>query len=112
MGSTERSVLIAGKDGKLGKDSRDNLRGQSLEGKSLSSPSWTMFKTLWRICPKHPRHKTSVRELRESKYKSAIDQERQSHLKSWNSHADDGLPSKIPILGDVHRTARKIYEKG
>ena len=87
--------------------SRVNPRGQTLEGKSLSTPSQEMFIKLSRICPKHPCHETkmtSVRELRELSCRSLDDQARESHLKAWN------LSKSVPTMGDEHRTAREVYD--
>ena len=57
---------------KLGEVPRDTQCGQILERQPHSSPSRTTFIKLTRICPTHPRHETkmtSVRELRETRYK-------------------------------------------
>ena len=94
---------------KLAEVSRVNPRGQCLEGKPLSTPSRMMFIKLSRICPKHPCHETkmtSVRELRELSCRSLDDQARESHHKAWN------LSKSVPTMGDEHRTARKIYDRG
>ena len=94
---------------KLAEVSRVNPRGQCLEGKPLSTFSRMMFIKLSRICPKHPCHETkmtSVRELRELSCISLDDQARESHHKAWN------LSKSVPTMGDEHRTARKIYDRG
>ena len=93
---------------------RNTQCGQILEGQPHSSPSRTTFRKLSRICPTHPRHETkmtSVRELRETRYKSLQDQARESQLNALNSTGDHWRPSKCPTMGDEHRTAREVYDR-
>ena len=94
---------------------RDTQCGQIIEGQPLSSPSRTTFIKLSRICPKHPRHETkmtSVRELRETRCKSLKDRARENQLNALNSTGDHWRPSKNPTMGDEHRTAREVHDRG
>ena len=114
-GDAKTSVLIVDMENnhtevneKLAEVSRVNPRGQTLEGKPLSTPSRMMFIKLSRICPKPPCHETkmtSVRELRELSCRSLDDQARESHLKAWN------LSKSVPTMGDEHRTSREVYDR-
>ena len=107
--NAETSVLIIGLKNshsevnkKLGEVSRDNSRGQILEGQPLSTPSRMMFIKLSRIWPKHPGNETkltSARELPETS-KSLGDHARGSRRNTWKS-------SKSVTMRDEHRTARK-----
>ena len=100
---------------KLNEVSRDTQCGQILEGQPHSSPSRTTFTKLSRICPKYPRHEakmTSVRELRETRCKSLQERARESQLNALNTTGDHWHPSKSPTIGDEHRTAREVYDRG
>ena len=100
---------------KLDEVSRDTRCGQILEGQPLSLPSRTTIIKLSRICPKHPRNETkmtSVRELRETRGKSLQDRARESQCDALNSTGDHWRPSKSPTMGDEHRTAMEVYDRG
>ena len=100
---------------KLSEVSRDTQCGQIPEGQPLSFPSQTTFIKLSRICPTHPRHgtkMTSVREVRETRCKPLQDQARESQPNALNSTGDHWRPSKSSTMGDEHRTAREVYDRG
>ena len=120
-GDAKTSVLIVDMENnhsemneKSGEVSRVNPRRQTLEGKSLSTPSREMFIKLSRTCPRHQCHDTkmaTVRELREASCESLKNQTIEGHREAWNS-GDDRFPSKCPTMSDGHRAARKIYDRG
>ena len=95
--------------------SPDNPRGQSLEGKPLSTPSPTTLTKISRFCLTRPCHDTrmsSVDELRETSCESRTDRAGKCHLNAWNSTGDYWLQSNSLTIGDEHRTAREVYDRG
>ena len=44
--------------------------------------------------------------------KSLQDQARETQPNALNSTGDHWRPSKSPTMGDEHRTAREVYDKG